>query len=90
MVNRKGKVEAVTDFIFLGHKITMDSDHSHEVKRRLLLERKSYDRPRQCIKKQRHHIVKAIVFPTVTYGYEIWTIKKTENRRIDAFGLWCS
>ena len=52
-VNRRGKVEAVTDFIFLGHKITMDSDHSHEVKRRLLLERKSYDKPRQCIKKQR-------------------------------------
>ena len=57
--------------------------------------KKSYDQPRQHIKKQRHtlltkvHLVKAMVFPVVTYGCEIWTIKKTEHQRIDAFELWC-
>ena len=57
--------------------------------------KKSYDQPRQRIKKQRHtlltkvHLVKAMVFPVVTYGCEIWTIKKTEHQRIDAFELWC-
>ena len=57
--------------------------------------KKSYDKPRQCIKKQRHHlltkacIAKAMVFPVVMYGYESWTIKKDERQRIDAFKLWC-
>ena len=89
-------VEAVTDFLFLGSKITADSDGSHEIKRHLLLGRKavinhSY---RQHIKKQRHHfankihIVKARVFPIVMYGCGSWTVKKVERRRIDAFKLW--
>ena len=79
--------ETVTDFIFLGSKITVDGDISHEIK--------SYDQPRQHTKKQRHyfvtkvHLVKAMVFPVVMYGRESWTIKKTLHQRIDAFKLWC-
>ena len=86
--------ETVTDFIFLGSKITADGDCSHEIKR-LAPWKKSYDRLRQHIKKQRHyfankvHLVKAMVFPVVIYGCESWTTKKTEHRRIDAFELWC-
>ena len=78
-------VETVADFILLGSKITADGDCSHEIKRRLLLGRKSYDHPRQHIKKQRHyfvnkvHLVKAIVFPVVMYGCESWTTKKAES-----------
>ena len=78
------KMETVTNFIFLGSKITADSDCSHEIKRRLLLERKSYDQPRQHIKKQRHYFankgpsVNAMVFPVVMCGCESWTIKKAE------------
>ena len=77
------KAEAVTDFIFLGAKITADSDCNHEIKD-LALWKESYDKPRQCIKKQRYHfadkgnIVKAMVFPIVMYGCESWTIKKAE------------
>ena len=77
-------METVTDFIFLGSKITADSDCSHEIKRHLLLERKSYDQPRQHIKKQRHYFankgpsVNAMVFPVVMCGCESWTIKKAE------------
>ena len=73
-------VGTVTDFIFLGSKITADGDCSHEIKRHLLLGRKA----RQHIKKQRHyfankvHLVKALVFPVVMYGCESWTIKKAE------------
>ena len=76
MVNRKGKVEAVTDFIFLGHKITMDSDHSHEVKRRLLLGRKAMTNLyniltcRNMTLPTNVCIVKAIVFPVVMYRCE--------------------
>ena len=87
-------METVTDFIFLGFKITVDGDCSHEVKRRLLLGRKAMTN-RQCIKKQRHyfakkvHLVKVRIFPVVTYGCESCTIKKAEHRRIDAFELWC-
>ena len=87
--------ETVTDFIFLGSKITVDGDCSHEI-RRFAPWKKSYDKPRQCIKKQRHtlltnvRVVKAMVFPVVMYGCESWTIKKAEHRRIDAFELWCS
>ena len=78
------------DFIFLGSKITVDGKCSHEIKRK-----KSYDKPRQYIKKQRHHfankvhIVKAMVFPVVMCGCESWTIQKAERQRIDAFNLWC-
>ena len=87
-------MEAVTDFIFLGSEITVDSDCSHEIKT-LAPGKKSYDKTRQCIKKQRHHfadkgrIVKAMVFLVATYECETWTIKKAERRRIDAFDLWC-
>ena len=85
-------MEIVTDFIFLGSKITANGDCSHEIKRRLPLGRKTI---RQHIKKQRHycankvHIVKDMAFPVVMYGCENWTIKKAEHRRIDAFELWC-
>ena len=85
----------VADFIFLGSKITADGDCSHEIKRRLLLGRKSYDQPRQHIEKQRHYLsttirlVKVMIFPVVMYECESWTIKKAEHRRIDAFELWC-
>ena len=88
-------METVTDFILLGSKITMDSDCSHEINRHLLAWKKSCDKPRQHIKKQRHHfvdrvcIVTAMVFPVVMYGCESWTIKKAEHQRIDAFKLWC-
>ena len=87
-------MKTVTDFIFLGSKITADGDCSHEIKRHLLLGRKSYNQPRQHIKKQRHyfankvHLVKAMVFPLVMYACESWTIKKAEHQRIDAFELW--
>ena len=83
------------DFIFLGSKITADGDCSHEIKRHLLLGRKSNDKPRQHIKKQRHYLstkvnlVKAVVYPVVMYGCESWAIKKVECQRIDAFYLWC-
>ena len=85
--------EAVADFIFLGSKITADGDCSHQIKRCLLLGR-SYDQPRQHIKKQTHYfadkdLVKATVFPVVMYGCESWTIKKAECQRIDAFESWC-
>ena len=86
-------MERVTDFIFLGSKITEDGDCSHEIKRHLLLG--SYDKPRGLIIKQRHHfankgcMVQTIVFPTGVYRYESWTIKKPKHRRIDALELWC-
>ena len=88
------KMETVTDFIFLGSKITVDSDCSHEIKRYLLW-KKSYDKLRQCIKKRDitlptvKVVVKAMIFPVVMYGCESWTIKKAERPRIDAFELWC-
>ena len=88
------KVEAVTDFIFSGSKITADSDCSHEIKN-LAPWKESYDQPRQHIKKQRHYfpnkvrLVKAMVFPEVIYGCKGWTIKKAECQRIDYFELWC-
>ena len=73
------KVETVTDFIFLGSKTTVDSDCSHEIKRRLLLRRKTMT-PRQCIKKQRHHFAdKGLVFPVGMHRCESWTIKKAEH-----------
>ena len=95
MANRWGTMETVTDFIFLGSKITADGEYSHEIKRCLLLERKVNDQPRQHIKKQRHYFAnkgppsQAMVFPVVMYGCESWTIKKAEHWRLDAFELWC-
>ena len=80
-----GKMEAMTDFIFLVPKITMDSDCIHEIKRRLLLGRKAMTNLDNILKKQRHHfskkvcLVKAMAFPVVMYGFESWTIKKCER-----------
>ena len=88
------KLETVSDFILLGSKITADGDCSHEIKT-LAPWKKSYDKPKQHIKKQRHHfadrvcIVKAMVFPVVLYGCESWTIKKAECQTISDFQLWC-
>ena len=88
-------VEAVSDFIFLGSKITADGDCSHEIKRRLLLGKESYDQPRSILKIRditlptKVHLVKAMVFPVVMYGCESWTVKKAEQQKIDAFELWC-
>ena len=88
-------VETVSDFIFLGSKITADGDRSHEIKRRLLLGRKvmtnldSIFKSRDIILPTKVRLVKAMVFPVVTYGCESWTVKKAERRRIDAFELWC-
>ena len=89
------KVETVTDFIFLGSKITVDSDCSQETKRRLLLGRRtitnldSISKSRDITLLTKVHIVKALVFPVVRYGCESWTIRKAECQRIDAFELWC-
>ena len=88
-------VETVSDFIFLGSKITADGDCSHEIKRRLLLGRKvmtnldSILKSRDITLPTKVRLVKATVFPVVMYGCESWTIKKTECQRIDAFELWC-
>ena len=88
-------METVTDFIFLGSKITEDGDCSHEIKRHLLLERKvmtnldSLFKSRDITLPTKVHLVKAMAFPVVMYGCESWTIKKAEHRRIDAFELWC-
>ena len=88
-------METVTDFIFLDSEITADGDCSHEIKRRLLpggqvmtnidsiLKRRDIALPTKV------HLVKAMVFPVVVYGYESWAIKKAERRRIDAFEVWC-
>ena len=87
--------EIVTDFIFGGSKITADGDCSHEIKRRLLLERKVMTNPDSILKSRdiimltKVRLVKAMVFPVVMYGCESWTIKKAECQRIDAFELWC-
>ena len=89
------RVETVSDFIFLGSKITSDGNCSHEIKRRLLLGRKvmsnldSIFKSRDITLPTKVHLVKAMVFPVVTYGCESWTKKKAERQRIDAFALWC-
>ena len=89
-----GKVETVTDFIFLGSKITADSDYSHEIKRHLLLRRKAMINLKRVLKSRditlltKVNIVKARVFPAVMYRCESWTIKKAEHQRIAAFELW--
>ena len=88
-------VVTVADFIFLGSKITADGDCTHEIKRRLLFERKvmtnldSIFKSRDITLPTKVHLVKAMVFPVVMYGCESWTIKKVEHWRIDAFELWC-
>ena len=88
-------METVTDFILRGSKITADGDCSHEIKRRLLLERKAMTNPNSVLKSRDITLptkvcqVKAMVFPVVMYGCESWTIKKAEQQRIDAFELWC-
>ena len=88
-------METVTDFIFLGSKITADGDCSHEIKRRLLLGRKvmtnldSILKSRDITLPTKVRPVKAMVFLVVMYGCESWTVKKAESRRTDAFELWC-
>ena len=85
----------MTDFILGGSKIIEDGDCSHEIKRHLLLGRKSMTNLDSILKSRditlptKVHLIKAIVFPVVMYGRESWTIKKTEHRRIDALELWC-
>ena len=88
-------VETVADFILGGSKITADGDYSHEIKRHLLLGRKvmtnldSTSKSRDITLSTKVRLVKAMVSPVVVYGCEIWTIKKAECQRIDAFALWC-
>ena len=87
--------ETVSDFIFLGSKITADGDCSHEIKRGLLLERKivtnldSILKSRDITLPTEIHLVKAMVFPLFMYGCESWTKRQAEHRRIDAFKWWC-
>ena len=88
-------VEAVSDFIFLGSKITADGDCSHEIKRRLLLGRKVMSNLESILKSRditlptKVCLVKAMVYPVVMYGCKSWTVKKAECQRTDAFELWC-
>ena len=90
-------VETVSDFIFLGSKITADGDCSHEIKRRLVLGRKAMTNLDSILKSlcffitlpTKVRLIKVMIFPVVMYGCESWTIKKAERRRIDAFELWC-
>ena len=93
MQTEGGKVEAVTDFLFLDSKITMDGDCSHEIRRRLLLDRKAMTNLDSVLKSRditdKVRIVEAMVFPVVMYGCESWTIRKVEYQRIDAFKPWC-
>ena len=87
-------METVTDFIFLGSKITADGDCSHDIKRYLLLGRKAMTNLNSILKSRditlptQVRLVKAMFFPVVMYGYESWTIKKAEHWRIDGFELW--
>ena len=93
MANRRVKVEVVTDFLFSGSKITADGDCSHEIKRGLLLGRKAMTKLDNVLKSRditpptKVRIVKAMVFPVVTYSFDNWTEKKAECQRIDAFKL---
>ena len=88
-------VETVSDFIFLGSKITADGDCSHEIKRHLLLGKKVMTNLDSILKSRditlpiKVRLVKAMVFPVVMYGCESWTVKKAEHQKIDAFELWC-
>ena len=95
MANRSGNNGTVRDFIFLGSKITADSECSYEMKRCLLLGKKAVTNLGRVLKSRditlptKGRLVKAMVFPVVMYGCESWTIKKTEHQRIDACELWC-
>ena len=88
-------MEAMTDFVFLGSKIATDCDYNHEIKRCLLLGRKTMTNLDSILKSRditlstKVHLVKAMVFPVVMYGCGSWTIKKAEHQTIDAFELWC-
>ena len=88
-------METVTDFVFLGSKITAAGDCSHEIETCLLLGRKAMINLDSILENKditlltKVHLVKAMIFPIVKYGYASWTIKKAECRRIDAFKLWC-
>ena len=88
-------VETVSDFIFLGSRVTADDDWSHEIKRCLLLGRKVMTNLESILKSRditlptKVRLVKAMVFPVVMYGCDSWTVKKAERQRIDAFELWC-
>ena len=85
----------MTDFLFLSSKVTVDSDCSHKIRRGLLLGRKAMTnldsvlKSRDIILPTKVHMVKALIFPGVTYGCESWTIKKAQNQRTDVFKLWC-
>ena len=89
------QLETVSDFIFLGSKITADGDCSHEIKSSLFLGRKDMINLDSILKSRditlltKVHLVKAMVFPVVMYGFESWTLKKAEHRIIDTFDLWC-
>ena len=89
-----GKMETVTDFLFLSSKITVDGDCRHEIKRHLFLGRKAITKIESILKSRditlptKFFTVKAMVFPVVRYGCDSWTIKKTEHQRIDIFELW--
>ena len=89
------RVETVTDFIFLGSKITADGDCSHKIKNCLLLRRKAMTKLDSILKSRgmtlltKIYLIKAMVFPVVMYRCESWTIKKAEHQRIDTFELWC-
>ena len=93
MANRWETMETVTDFIFLGSKITADGYYSHEIKRCMHLRKRAMTKLHSMIKRKditlltKVCLVKAMVFPVVMYGYESWTIKKAERQRIDAFEL---
>ena len=88
-------LETMTDFIFLGSKITADGDCSHEIKRHLLLGRKDMTDLHSILKSRdvtlptKVHVLKAMVFPVLMYRCESWIIKKAEHRKTDAFELWC-
>ena len=88
-------MKVVTDFLFMGSRITEDDDCSHEIRRRLLLGRKvttnldSVLKSRDITLPTEVHLVKAMVFPVVMFGGESWTIEKAKHQRIDAFELWC-
>ena len=94
MANRRGKVKAMTDFIFLDSKITVNSDYSHENKIHLLPGRKAMTNLDSVLQNRditlpiKFHLVKAMVFPVVMYVSESWTINKAEHQRISAFELW--
>ena len=95
MANRWGNNGNSDRFYFFGSKITAGTDCSHEIKRHLLLGRKTMTNPDSILKNRnitlptRVHLVKASFFPVVMYGWESWIIKKSEHQRIDAFELWC-